>query len=133
MASKLHQRVEKALAAGTEAVTEGDVQRVLENREPILRKVLGSSHLADFFKDIELLFGMIRDSGAKRYREVPWNTIAGVAATLLYILNPFDIIPDFIPGIGYLDDGMVVMLAMKLMGKDLEKYRKWKDTSSPQP
>lgn len=123
-------RVREALAAGTEAVTDDDVARALDNREPIMGKVLGSRHLAGFLNDIELLFCMIRDHCAKRYREVPWNTIAGVTATLLYILNPFDVIPDFIPGVGYIDDGMVVMLAMKLAGRDIERYRRWRNQSS---
>jgi uncharacterized membrane protein YkvA (DUF1232 family) len=73
---------------------------------------------------------MLRDHFTRKYTEVPWNTIAASAAALLYILNPLDIIPDFIPGLGYVDDGMVVMLALKMVGRDLVKYRKWRGSES---
>lgn len=126
MDSGLSARAERALNAETASVTHDDVERALDHQGPIMNKVLGSRHLAVFLKDVELLFEMIRDNLAKRYTRVPWHTIAAAAATLLYILNPFDLIPDFIPGLGYVDDGMVVMLAMKMVGKDLEKYRLWR-------
>jgi uncharacterized membrane protein YkvA (DUF1232 family) len=126
MDSGLSARAERTLNAETADVTPDDVARALDHQGPIMKKVLGSRHLAVFFKDVELLFEMIRDHLAKRYTTVPWHTVAATAATLLYILNPFDIIPDFIPGLGYVDDGMVVMLAMKMVGKDLEKYKLWR-------
>lgn len=126
MDSGLSARAERVLNAETADVTQEDVANALDNQVPIMKKVLGSRHLAVFFKDVELLFEMIRDHMAKRYTRVPWHTIAAAAATLLYILNPFDLVPDFIPGLGYVDDGMVVMLAMRMVGKDLEKYKLWR-------
>lgn len=47
--------------------------------------------------------------------------LLGIATS--YALLPFDIIPDFIPVIGYLDDvvivGGLVMLAMKIVPKEV--------------
>ncbi len=130
MDSGLSARAERVLNAETADVTQEDVANALDNQVPIMKKVLGSRHLAVFFKDVELLFEMIRDHMAKRYTRVPWHTIAAAAATLLYILNPFDLVPDFIPGLGYVDDGMVVMLAMRMVGKDLEKYKLWRQSQN---
>lgn len=126
MDSGLSERAERTLHSETAEITQEDVAKALDHQDSIMKKVLGSRHLAVFLEDVELLFGMIRDNLAKRYTRVPWHTIAAAVATLLYILNPFDIIPDFIPGLGYVDDGMVVMLAMKMVGKDLEKYKLWR-------
>ncbi len=130
MDSGLSARAERVLNAETADVTQEDVANALDNQVPIMKKVLGSRHLAVFFKDVELLFEMIRDHMAKRYTRVPWHTIAAAAATLLYILNPFDLVPDFIPGLGYVDDGMVVMLAMRMVGKDLERYKIWRQSQN---
>ena len=126
MNSGLSGRAGRTLDEETAGMTQDDVARALDNQGPIMKKVLGSRHLAMFLEDVGLLFELIRDNLAKRYTTVPWHTIAAAAATLLYIMNPLDIVPDFIPGLGYVDDGMVVMLAMKMVGKDLEKYKLWR-------
>lgn len=79
--------------------------------------------------DIRDLYGMLRDALAGRY-SVPFRTLAAVSVTLLYLANPFDLIPDFIPGIGYIDDVFMVSLCVKFIGTDLEKYRRWRSIES---
>ena len=41
---------------------------------------------------------------ACNYKKIPFGTIAAVVASLLYFVSPIDVIPDFIPVIGYIDD-----------------------------
>ncbi len=81
--------------------------------------------LMGIWRDIRDMYLMLRDSVAGRY-SVPFRTLAAVAVTLLYLANPFDLIPDFIPGIGFIDDVFMVSLCLKFMGSDLEEYRQWK-------
>jgi uncharacterized membrane protein YkvA (DUF1232 family) len=57
---------------------------------------------------------------------VPYRTVAVIAAALLYVLNPFDLIPDAIPGVGLLDDATVVGFALAMVEQDLEDYKAWK-------
>ena len=40
-----------------------------------------------------------------------------IVAALFYLCNPFDIIPDYTPGIGYVDDAIVVNSCVKLLKK----------------
>jgi uncharacterized membrane protein YkvA (DUF1232 family) len=70
---------------------------------------------------------MIKDYYNGTYRQVPWSTIAATAAAILYFVNPLDIIPDFIPIIGYIDDLAVFAVALKFIGKDLDKYSAWRE------
>ena len=51
---------------------------------------------------------------AVRDPRTPWYAKAVGAAVVAYALSPFDLIPDFIPVIGYLDDLVVVPLGMTL-------------------
>jgi len=60
---------------------------------------------------------------AARDPRVPWYAKAAAGAVAAYALSPIDLIPDFIPIIGYLDDLLIVpvgiMLAVKLVPSDL--------------
>ncbi len=80
--------------------------------------------LEGLWQDIKLLYGMISDTVRGRYK-LPYRTVAAVVFTLLYFVNPLDLIPDLIPVVGYIDDAFVVSLCIKFIGTDLEKYKKW--------
>jgi uncharacterized membrane protein YkvA (DUF1232 family) len=51
---------------------------------------------------------------AARDPRVPWPAKAVAALTVAYALSPIDLIPDFIPVIGYLDDLVLVPLGLAL-------------------
>jgi uncharacterized membrane protein YkvA (DUF1232 family) len=54
---------------------------------------------------------------------VPWYAKAAAAAVAGYALSPIDLIPDFIPVVGYLDDLLIVpvgiLLAVRLVPPEL--------------
>ncbi len=52
----------------------------------------------------KIMFAMLKDVKKGNYPNVPWFTIASIVVALLYVFNPFDLVPDFIPGVGYIDD-----------------------------
>ncbi|MEZ0168203.1 YkvA family protein [Microvirga sp. TS319] len=60
---------------------------------------------------------------AARDPRVPWYAKAAAAAVAAYALSPIDLIPDFVPVLGYLDDLLLVplgiVLAVKLVPTDL--------------
>lgn len=60
---------------------------------------------------------------AARDARVSWQAKAVCAAVAAYALSPIDLIPDFIPVLGYLDDLIIVplgiMLAIKLIPTEL--------------
>ncbi|WP_303290136.1 YkvA family protein [Marinobacter sp. SS5-14b] len=104
-----------------------DLETLLERQKAIEEKVKGSGRLNRFATDIRLMFSLIRDYWQGNYRAVPWKTIAAVAGALLYVMNPLDLIPDLILGIGFIDDAGVVALCLKLAESDLHRYAAWKE------
>ena len=60
---------------------------------------------------------------AARDPRPPWYAKVTAAAVAAYALSPIDLIPDFVPVLGHLDDAVIVplgiMLAIKLIPDDL--------------
>jgi len=73
---------------------------------------------------------MLRDSFKRKYRKTPWGTLTGGIFSILYILNPLDIIPEALPIIGIVDDTLVFGVFLALLSRDVKKYLLWK--SSPE-
>ena len=60
---------------------------------------------------------------AARDSRTPWYAKAVIACVVAYALSPIDLIPDFIPLLGYLDDFLLlplgIYLALKLIPVDV--------------
>jgi uncharacterized membrane protein YkvA (DUF1232 family) len=54
---------------------------------------------------------------AYRDPRTPWHARLFAALVIGYAFSPIDLIPDFIPGLGYLDDLLLVPLGMLLVVK----------------
>jgi uncharacterized membrane protein YkvA (DUF1232 family) len=67
---------------------------------------------------------MINDYICKRYTVVPTATVITLLAAVLYFLSPIDIIPDFLPVIGRLDDMLVFGFVRDVAMTDIKKYEK---------
>ncbi len=78
-------------------------------------------------KNIPVLVSLVKSYVKKEYTDIPVGSIIAVISALLYFVSPWDIIPDSIPGIGYVDDTTVILVCCKLIETDLIKYSKWRD------
>ena len=119
-------QAEEALGAFADRVGEEDVKETLGREDEIKKLFKRVKVLAKYCNDLCEIFELLRDRVAGIYMETPWTTIAALTGALIYVLSPFDLILDIIPGIGFLDDAIVIGLAIKLAQPDLEKYRAWK-------
>ena len=54
---------------------------------------------------------------AARDPRTPWHAKVTAGAVAAYALSPIDLIPDFIPVVGYLDDLLIVPLGIALVVK----------------
>jgi uncharacterized membrane protein YkvA (DUF1232 family) len=59
------------------------------------------------------------------YKNISTKSIIAVVAALIYFVNPLDLIPDFIPVIGQLDDIFVLGYLIKTLNKEIERFMAW--------
>lgn len=81
--------------------------------------------LAQWWQELKLMVRLVNDYRKGRYTAVPWKVIAAIVAALIYFVSPLDVLPDFIPFIGYLDDAFVIKLALDFARSDLSLYSQW--------
>ncbi len=61
------------------------------------------------FRQIRLIWSLFRDP-----RVPPWLKVLVLLIPLIYIIFPTDISPDAVPILGYIDDVILALLALKL-------------------
>lgn len=74
------------------------------------------------------LMAMIRLIGAYHrgeYRDISSSGLGMIVAAVIYFISPSDVIPDSVPIFGHLDDALVVRLALKSVGADLDTFMAW--------
>ena len=77
--------------------------------------------------DVAVLLSMLRAYIKKQYTDVSIATILAAVAGLIYVVNPMDIVPEYILGVGVLDDAAIVGIILQAMHMDLNKYKKWQE------
>ena len=112
---------------GAQGVTEKDIEKVVDKSEEIRKKFKTRGPLARFMEDARLLISAIRDYRSGAYRNIPYAVIAAAVFALLYVFNPFDLMPDVLPFVGQLDDVAVMTASLLLVEQDLLKYKVWKE------
>lgn len=76
-------------------------------------------------EELRTLVRLLGAWGRAEYREVPRSSLVLVAAAVLYFVVPLDLVPDFLFGIGLLDDVAVVAWVVRQVRRDLDDFRAW--------
>jgi uncharacterized membrane protein YkvA (DUF1232 family) len=84
-----------------------------------LRRIIG---------DVKDLYHLTKDAIKGDYKLHPVN-LGIIAGGLLYFIIPADLVPDFIPIVGLVDDIAILTTIINSMQGELRKYRNWKTGS----
>lgn len=85
--------------------------------------------LRSVWTDLQALLRMLQAWSRRSYTRVPWGTVVMGLAAVLYLLNPLDMAPDFIPLVGYVDDATVIAFVIRSIQKELERFKEWEGIS----
>ena len=73
---------------------------------------------------------MIKAYSKNEYKEIPVSTIVSIIMTLLYVFSPIDLIPDFLPVVGLLDDAAVLGTCVASFGTAIKRFEEWEAAKS---
>ena len=80
--------------------------------------------------DVPIMCSLVYNYFTKNYTEVPIASIIAIISALTYFISPVDMIPDAVPGLGYVDDASVIAACIALVNSDLDDYKKWRDKNN---
>ncbi|MGD9764329.1 MAG: YkvA family protein [Candidatus Binatia bacterium] len=112
-------------------VAPGDVKTVLAQSSAIQTRAaaLGAPR-ARLRGQVEFALGLVQEHADGGCPQIPYQTLSLLTVALLYFADPVDVIPDWIPGVGSSDDGLVFELAFALARPGIERYCAWKGIST---
>jgi len=85
----------------------------------------GRGPLGAVWDGFQTLCRLTRAYLTRRYTRVPWTTLLRAFGAVVYFASPFDLIPDFILGIGFVDDVAVIGWVLSAIKKELQEFRDW--------
>ena len=92
------------------------------------RKMANSNlDLSSAGRKLKVMARMVKSYASGQYRAVPWKSIIVITAVLIYFFMPLDLIPDFIPVTGYVDDFSLVFWAFNHLKDDINTYIWWEE------
>jgi len=107
-------------------VSAAEVNSTVGNESKFKLLFKSVSRLSQYWEEIRVVFEMLKDYTTGKYKKCPWRTIAVLVGALGYVLAPLDLIPDFLPVIGWSDDCVALAGALAFAKKDLDEYKLWK-------
>lgn len=117
---------EEELGKRAENMTREDIADVLGKEGKAKTIVKKTGFLSQYWNDIKTSFSLIRDWFSGAYDKVPARMIVSLAGALIYLVSPLDLIPDWVPMAGLVDDAAMLAFVFQLSKVDLNAYRQWK-------
>lgn len=86
---------------------------------------LGSTQLTELKDGLLGLFRLVKAYSRGEYRDISWSNMILVVSAIIYFVTPFDLVPDFLVAIGYLDDAAILSWTIKALSDEIDNFRLW--------
>ena len=80
--------------------------------------------LKEVWTEVQIFFRMLMAWKDGKHK-LELKTGLSIIAAIIYFVNPFDIIPDFIPALGLIDDISIITYVIHRFEKEIERFSEW--------
>ena len=97
----------------------------LENAAEKITKKSVVDAMGVYVDDLKALIRLLRLWVSRKYTSVDTQTILYTIVAVIYFVTPTDFVPDFILGLGFMDDMAVLSWVLGVIKEDLNKFKEW--------
>ena len=116
---------EEEINKRAERMTNKDIGETIGKGKKAEQMAKESSFLRQYWKDIKTSFALLKDWYMGNYTKIPFRMVASIAGAMLYLVSPLDVVPDWLPFGGLLDDALVLAAVFTMSRRDLDEYLAW--------
>ena len=116
---------EEEINKRAERMTNKDIGETIGKGTNAEQMAKESSFLRQYWKDIKTSFALLKDWYMGNYTKIPFRMVASIAGAMLYLVSPLDVVPDWLPFGGLLDDALVLAAIFAMSRRDLDEYLAW--------
>lgn len=117
----------QALTEATSRVLQRRFRVLYLVREAYQRMLSHSDVLAAVWTDLRTMLRLLLRWADRSYRRVSWTPLALIAGAVLYFVVPFDVVPDALGAVGFVDDVTVISTVVHRVRHELDRFRDWED------
>lgn len=97
-------------------------------RDAYVKLGAGEGVMSRVADDLRAMLRLSKAWARREYRSVPWKSMLYITAAIVYFVNPVDLIPDVLTGIGFVDDAAVVGAVVRSVHSQLDAFRRWESS-----
>lgn len=102
--------------------------KLAKAREKINKKSVMDS-LGSYVEDLKTLMRLLTAWISRKYTNVNTQTIVYTVLAVVYFVTPTDFVPDFVLGLGFVDDIAVLSWVLEKIKEDVNKFKEWEESS----
>lgn len=108
-----------------------DPERLRQLFKEAVKKVptIPRDRFKEFWAYFQAMLRLIRAYYRREYRNVSMQSLVMIVGAIIYILNPLDLIPDWILGLGFADDAVILAFAVRQTRQTLDDFMAWEIAS----
>ncbi|EQM67472.1 hypothetical protein L682_22250 [Aquipseudomonas alcaligenes OT 69] len=91
-----------------------------------------SGRLGAVKDDLQVLLALCVARLRGQYRDISPKALLSIVAGLVYFLTPVDVIPDWVLGVGLIDDLGVLAWVLKTWSAEIDAFRHWREAQTPE-
>jgi uncharacterized membrane protein YkvA (DUF1232 family) len=103
--------------------------KLAKAKEKINKKSVIDS-LGKYVDDLKTLMRLLSVWISRKYTDVETQTIVYTVLAVVYFVTPTDFVPDFVLGLGFVDDIAVISWVLEKIRDDVKKFKQWEKNKS---